>query len=207
MSIDATAIEGVHAEIEAEVAAQERRVERELRRLEELRLELRGAEAFRLRLSRTAVDHAPAVDHAEASVRPAEKPPRRATGVADLVMTVLATAPEGMLLKTLVAVVQAEHGFNYEQVRSAVNHLRRRGDAEQVARAKWRLVQAQHRAPETTEDPAEKESAGSSVLPIRAPREGLTEGGEDGAATDHRNGDLPGWHDRDHHHSSVAAEG
>jgi hypothetical protein len=97
------------------------------KRLEDLRVERRGAEALLARLP------AP-------TTRARTSAPGQGTGNAEIVAEILADAPEGIDLQAIEAAT-AERGtpLDYDQVRSAVTYLRRRGHAERVDRGVWRL--------------------------------------------------------------------
>lgn len=183
------------AEIDSEIRAAEERIA-------DLRLERRGAEALlkRLGVSIQESPEEPAPRRVNIPRRPQGEGAlsRLSEGNAKFVADVLVTDPDGLTLAVIEAKT-AEKGqpLNYDQVRSAVTYLKRKGLAEQAGRGVWRLVDTDSIAPQNADSPAV--GAGLSVLPNPA-----TEGGDDGAAyPGDRDNQLPGWNDRDSHHPSV----
>jgi hypothetical protein len=145
-----TDIHNALGQIDAEIAEVERT-------LEELRLQRRGAEALLARL--------PKLDRSASTVTAAR---RSSGGNAEIVVDVLANAPEGLDLGAIeAAATEAGHPLDNEQVRSAVAYLRRRGDVERVRRGVWRLLISTNA--ESAETPA------LSVLPT-PPSEGVVSG-------------------------------
>ena len=123
--------------------------------LDDLRLQRRGAEALLARLpTRAARSRTSGTRHG-------------AGGNAAIVADILAAVPEGLDLKAIESAT-AELGtpLDYDQVRSAVTYLRRRGDAERVGRGVWRSL--------TPTDAESPEAPGLSVLPAPQPVESET---------------------------------
>jgi hypothetical protein len=127
------------------------------KRLEDLRVERRGAEALLARL--------PA---AKTGIRtPSAARQGAGSGNTEIVAAILADAHEGLYLRSIEAATQ-ERGtpLDYDQIRSAVTYLRRRGEAERVGRGVWRLLSSTDR-----ESP---DAPGLSILPAPQPVESGT---------------------------------
>ncbi len=140
--MDTVTLASALAQIDAEIATAERN-------LEHLRMQRRGAEAFMQRLG-IPVPSATALSTEDASPT-VTRPPRTASpgrsraaagGNTALVTEVLRRAPaEGVSLgETREALAREGYALDADQVRSAVTYLRRKGEAEPVARGRWRLV-------------------------------------------------------------------
>jgi hypothetical protein len=141
-------------------------------RLEDLRLQRRGAEAL---LSRMGIPVPLSGEGAESRVEPREY---AAGGNASLVYAVLKDAGEGMSLREIESMLaDAGHRLDYDQVRSAVTYLSRKKDAERVGRGVWRL-RVVHR-----HDDAEQNVV---LVPAPTHRDGadIHEGAESPAATE-----------------------
>jgi hypothetical protein len=177
------------ATIDAELAAAEQRVT-------DLRLERRGAEALLRRLGVSVdADRRPDVDR-----QPAALPTRTVgSGNAEQIAAMLAESPQGMTLSALKS-LSAERGqvLDYDQVRSAVTYLKKKGRAERVGRGEWRLVEA-------SQPPTNTESAAGtalSVVPVTDPEKG----GEADGTRDHRD-HYPDQEHRDHSGGAPAVGG
>lgn len=181
------------AAIDSEIKVAEERVA-------DLRLERRGAEALLKRLGVSMVVDAPVVTDPPTQSEPApelEAHRSLSTGNAKYVADILATDPGGLTLAVIESKsIATGHPLNYDQVRSAVTYLKRKGLAEQAGRGIWRLA-VPAESPPDADSPAE--GAGLSVLPIPT-----TEGGDAGAeTTTDREDQLSRWNNRDGHHPSV----
>ena len=116
--------------------------------LDDLRVQRRGAEGLLSRLPAQGT----------AARRSTRATGQGTGGPADIVTSILSGAPEGLDLRAIEAAT-AERGtvLDYDQVRSAVTYLGRRGYAERVGRGVWRLL--------TPTDAESPEAPGLSVLP------------------------------------------
>ena len=135
-ALDAEVLKAEH-----ELAAARAGVEEALQKLAQAQAMRSGAEAFIGVLEAETV-RPNAMSSLSALRRPAERTFRQ-IGPTDVVYRILSDHPEGIDLHDVSRIADEQgSGLNAEQVRSAVTYLRRRGDAENVARGVWRLVGA-----------------------------------------------------------------
>jgi len=164
--------------------------------LETLRLERKGAEALLSRLTRETGEpmRKVLVPYTEQTRRMLNAQAPNG-GNAQFVADILLTDSTGLSLQA-IEVKAAERGqpLSNEQVRSAVTYLRKRGQAESVARGIWRLV-----ASSDAEGPVSE--TGPSVTDTPTP----AEGGEGREAVHQNHSQVPRWDDDHGRDSAVAA--